>query len=174
MEVAFLALEVCLLLMIYFEPPGWLNDEGHVKTVSEGLGSHPGFGGALFVCLMVEVVSLLQSSSNALLTSVLAWACLASVLGVIMYPPVFRTQHFIFAAGFFISSLLLSYLRWLENKTSFQVVFFLSASFALVMASFYVWPSAVGPLEVVYLYFMLGSWAPVRPPADNLTSPLWV
>lgn len=169
-------LEVCLLLIIYFEAPGYMNDEGHVKTVSDGLDQHPGFGAALFVCFVVDTVGVIYNSHWRIAAAVLVWACQASVLGVIIYPPRYEEQHFIFAAGFFISSYLITLFRWWEDIIDRFIVFVCTVCFVLLVVSFYMWYSAVGPMEIAYLYVMLASWTYARKKnvSENFTSPLWV
>jgi hypothetical protein len=169
-------LELCLLLLIYFEAPGYKNSDGDVKTVSEGLDQHPGFGAALFVCFVTDTVAALYNTEWKEVAALLVWACQASVLGVIIYPPRYEEQHFIFAAGFFFSSYAITLLRWWEDKIDDFVLGVSTVAFVMLVVAFYYWPSIVGILEIVYLYVMLASWSCVKKKnvSENLTSPLWV
>lgn len=156
------AFEVCLVLMLYLEPPGAYDSEGHIKTISQGLSEHAGFGAALFVCVVYETSDLLQYSDHAWLCGLLVWVAQSSVLGVLYYPPSDHDMHITFAGGFFVSTLLLSLLRWYERKAVLFQVVPLVASFVFLIVAFYKWKGAAGPLEIVYLYLMLNSWVMTR------------
>jgi len=167
--------EVCLILMMYLEPPGpWFPDQS-LKTVSQCIWDHPGFGACLYVCVVVETSMLLQATRSPWLCGFLVFAAQASVMGVLFYPPSTHEVHVGFAGGFFVSALLLSLLRWAECLAVFVQVAAVVVSFVLVIVSFFVWPGAVGPLELVYFYFVVNAWVPTRTHCVKraLTSPLF-
>jgi len=148
--------------MIYFEEPGHLNSDGYVKTVSQGLAEHTGFGVALLTCIVIETSAVLSGSSRPIPCAVIVYGVLASLLGVLIYPSTgLDTQtHNYYAGGFFGASILLSWFCWYEGRAHWAQPVAPSLVLIFLAVAFVQWPAAVGILEIIYLSLMINSWAP--------------
>jgi len=151
-------LEACLVLLLYLEPPGPFDVDGAFKTISYGFVQHPGFGAALVFCLAVESCVVLRFVDGW-------WAALAvygsqvGALGALVCPSGADSRHMGFAITFFVSTLALSALLWWRRRVTWTQLGAQALSFLLLIFFFAKdTPSAVGAMEVVYVYFMLNAW----------------
>lgn len=152
------ALEVCLVLMLYLEPPGPFDGDGTLKTLSHGFVQHAGVGTALVFCLAVESCLVLRFVDGW-------WVALAvygsqvGALGALVCPTGTDDRHMGFAITFFVSTLALSALLWWRRRTGATQLLAQASSFIL-LAIFLAkgTPSGVGAMEVIYVYFMLNAW----------------
>lgn len=150
--------EIGLLLFLFFEPPGPLDNDGNLRTISDTFVHHPGFASAVFLCIYTELIHLVITSKWTKLTLFFSFCALVSFLGVIFYGPSIDPNHLIFAAGFFISVLVLTTLRYLQflcNLTQLTISYIL---FFALLGTAYFWKQALGPIEIVYVYCVLNSW----------------
>ena len=152
------ALEVCLVLMLYFEPPGPFDGDGALKTLSYGFVQHTGVGAALVFCLAIETCLVLRFVDGW-------WVALAvygsqvGALGALVCPTGTDDRHMGFAITFFVSTLALSALLWWRRRIGAMQLFAQASAFILL--SIFLakgTPSGVGAMEVVYVYFMLNAW----------------
>ena len=133
-------------------------EDGNVKSVSDGFRAHPGFGAALWVCTVCECAPFLRSSSNVVMASFLTWALLASFLGVLFYPNDLPNAHFFYAGVLFVSSYLLSALRWFEGRMPGVSLAAVTLALVVLIAVTFSTKPAVGIAEVVYVVLTLSAW----------------
>lgn len=147
------ALELCLVLMLFFEPPGAL-DGNNVKTMSKGFEQHPGIGAALFVCLAAEICRVLAepypSASLKRLQKFLAWVSLSSVLGILFHPTNLPNAHYFYAVCFFLSSCLFT------AATRPRTLVYVGPVVVVVMIM--IGKDWLGPAEVLYLVVLRVAW----------------
>lgn len=150
--------EIVLLIFLYLEPPGPLNEDLNLRTISDTLSLHPGFATAAFLCVYLEIIYIVFTSRWKQLNLLVSFIIMVSLLGCIVYGPTINPNHLIFAAGFFISTLVLTTLRYLQYMCNLtQLVMAYITFFALIGVAYF-WPQFMGPIEVVYVYFILNSW----------------
>lgn len=150
-------IEVTLGLLLYLEPPGAMDDQGHFKTVSQGFIDHPGVGAALCLCLILETCYILIDTPR---TAFFVWLTQVGALGAYQYQSGKHAAHAYFAIIFFASSLCLTTQLWYQRLIVTAQWLVPLATFVFLALSFWYWPEAAGALELTYIYFMLNSWVP--------------
>lgn len=129
------ALEAALLSMLIFEPP-----TNAMKTISSGVEQHPGFGTALFICLVFELYYVIRTRFHRFL----AWLAMASALGILFYPPRFTEAHLLYAC-----CLLLAITGLVNNAWTW-------CALAVVLVAFFF--DYLGPAEVLFAIVARSTW----------------
>lgn len=150
--------EVVLLIFLYLEPPGPLTVDLNLRTISDTLILHPGFATAAFLCVYLEIIYVVLTSRWIQLSLLVSFIVLVSLLGCIVYGPSIDPNHLIFASGFFISTLVLTTLRYLQYMCNLTQLVMAYITFFVLVGVAYFWPHVLGPIEIVYVYFVLNSW----------------
>jgi len=161
-------LEITLFLFLYMESPGPLNSDSSLRTVSDCFVLHKGFALGLFLCLYIELTNVILTSPWVYMTSFVSYVILVAVMGCIVYGPEMSPNHLIFASIFFFFAVVLTTVRYLQNKANMFQIVTMYISFLAVIAVAYFQAYVLGIVEIIFLYFMLNSWVYVDPHSNNL------
>lgn len=131
-----IVVSVAFFLCLCLEKPGFLNDNGRYRYVSDNIVAHPGFGASLLLSIFVSLTVLCfcetESFVNRNVVLVLRFLVIAGGVGVIGFQDVEGFSHK-FCTGLMIVSVIVLHLIHKKGQRFLKSIWFLLTS--IIIAS---------------------------------------
>jgi peptidoglycan/LPS O-acetylase OafA/YrhL len=147
-----------LLLILYFQPPGFLQNNLPV-TLSQKIEENPGLAVGILYALLPTLFNITKNIDDKFIYFTFLWVFLIGYIGLLHYPREHENAHFFYSVNTFVFAFAITLCAYNSRKSLPFISFLINVCcFILLILCYFLFENGLGIMEILFLLTTLNCW----------------